>query len=420
MGKVKFKGDIETVGLITDQVTISNPDGDAIVLDTEAWKKVKEVADTPYSFEYYFENLSALDRPYFDLDFNSIKGYNGTNTEINQHVVNNIWTSDEDGNYSGIMTFTEPLSTFPGLFYKYGIDTDYVGYADPVSRVTIPEGVKVLPRACFFNSSLMIDLPSSISYIADYALDGFYPMSDTIDFTNVIYFGESAVSPAPIRDEEGINLVIKSDTILKIGYQGLSGWISAIADVFNDQVYTPDDEGFIEMPYGGENYPFTYGGYVGTQGFGGAECVAAGTQILIDSIGNTKNVEDLKEGDIVLTKDGDSYIEATIDKVVIKTHFNYYILTLEDGTSVTISDDHAIMTADGWKSLYPIITEHPKDVNRLTEKDSVQTRNGLVKIKSIEHQHLTEEPLTMYNIGVSGYYNYFANNILVYECSGSE
>lgn len=198
----------------------------------------------------------------------------------------------------------------------------------------------------------------------------------------------------------------------------MSGFISAITDVFSENVYTPDDEGFIQVAYGGETFPFVYEGYVGYSS--GAECVAAGTQILIDSIGNTKNVEDLKEGDIVLTKDGDSYIEATIDKIVIKTHFNYYILTLEDGTSVTISDDHAIMTADGWKSLYPVITEHPKDVNRLTEKDSVQTRNGLVKIKSIEHQHLKEEPLTMYNIGVSGYYNYFANNILVYECSGSE
>lgn len=113
-------------------------------------------------------------------------------------------------------------------------------------------------------------------------------------------------------------------------------------------------------------------------------------------------------------------IEAPLDKIVTKKHGCYINIILENGESLTISKDHAILTEDGWKSFKPILTELPKDTKQLTDVDCLYTKDGFVKISRIEEVSCKENPLVMYNIGVEGYFNYFANGICVYECSGSE
>lgn len=148
-----------------------------------------------------------------------------------------------------------------------------------------------------------------------------------------------------------------------------------------------------------------------------AECLLSGTQILVNIDGTTKSVEDLVVGDTVIIYDGKEYIAAELDKVIDVKHTFYLDINFVDGTKVSISPDHAILTEEGWKSYKPYMTEIPKNVGRLTIRDKVFVNGEYVNIKNII---LYSKPDTvMYNIGVKGYNNYIANGVCVYECSGS-
>lgn len=148
-----------------------------------------------------------------------------------------------------------------------------------------------------------------------------------------------------------------------------------------------------------------------------AECLLPGTQILVNIDGTTKSVEDLVVGDTVIIYDGKEYIAAELDKVVDVKHTFYLDINFVDGTKVSISPDHAILTEEGWKSYKPYMTEIPKNVGRLTIRDKVFVNGEYVNIKNII---VNSKPDTvMYNIGVKGYNNYIANGVCVYECSGS-
>jgi hypothetical protein len=149
----------------------------------------------------------------------------------------------------------------------------------------------------------------------------------------------------------------------------------------------------------------------------GAECVLPGTQILTSLDGTTKSVEELNIGDQVVTYNNGEMIEAPIDKVINVVHNDYITLTLENDMTLSLSTDHAIKTMNGWKAYNPAITEVPDNVGTLTVDDHVLTNNGYIKINHIEY--VNKPNTTMYNIGIQGHNDYFANGICVYECSGS-
>lgn len=149
----------------------------------------------------------------------------------------------------------------------------------------------------------------------------------------------------------------------------------------------------------------------------GLECVLPGTQILTSLDGATKSVEELNIGDQVVTYNNGEMVEASIDKVINVVHNDYITLTLENDMTLSLSTDHAIKTMNGWKAYNPAITEVPDNVGTLTVDDHVLTNNGYIKINHIEY--VNKPNTTMYNIGIQGHNDYFANGICVYECSGS-
>lgn len=147
-----------------------------------------------------------------------------------------------------------------------------------------------------------------------------------------------------------------------------------------------------------------------------AECVAPGTKVLVDDNGTCKNVEDLKVGDLIITDENGQMVSTTIDKIV-ETQHNYYIrITLYNKTILHISMDHAIQTQDGWKAFMPKLTSTPEDVKPLRRTDSIMTTEGLSKIAYIS---VIYNPITMYNLGLSGHNDYYANGVLVHECADS-
>lgn len=143
-------------------------------------------------------------------------------------------------------------------------------------------------------------------------------------------------------------------------------------------------------------------------------CFVAGTKVLMAD-GTTKNIEDVKVGDNVL-----SYNESTNEyenNVVLKliTNLNTTNLArvnLSDGTSIEMNEYHPIYTVEGWKSITNF-----KGYPTLTENDKILSINGeYIEILSIE-RWIEEIPITTYNLSIANNHNYFVGKapILVHN-----
>lgn len=143
-------------------------------------------------------------------------------------------------------------------------------------------------------------------------------------------------------------------------------------------------------------------------------CFVRGSQVMVSLSGVTKNIENLKIGEqvVVYNEDKKKFESSTIldtprnDNVVDKA-----TVILENGTSIEMNAYHPILTIDGYRSL----TGH-EGLPLLTDKDILVTINGEVKIKQILREAI--EPMTMYNLSVSGeYHNYIVNSIVVHNAN---
>lgn len=142
-------------------------------------------------------------------------------------------------------------------------------------------------------------------------------------------------------------------------------------------------------------------------------CFASGTQILLDNLGNTENIEKLKEGDkiIIYNEDTGEFEESSISKVSINEHVvDQATITLVNEKVIVMNAYHPLLTTEGYKSL----TQH-EGLPLLTKEDTLITTNGEVKIKTIERT--TIEPTKMYNLTVAHpkYHNFVANSIVVHN-----
>lgn len=411
------------------EFTFGDAQGNYVVLNTTLLQRLKDLVDVPYSFSYAWDYASqAGGTIYFDIDWRTtnqtIRDFNNSEDSYDAGylvsptgytIIHNEYSSEEPG---GQLTFSEPITTFPTLFYHYNGYGMYGGSKLPVVEIIIPDKVNYIPDRCFCKSGLDIFFENSKS-IKEIGISAFYESwlrDSVLDLSNVSLFGPYALSGCGPNVNK-VCIDSRKATFRSWNVFFIQNNSAELVDLNPDaNVILDTNSGNVEIinVMGDTVYSGTF------REEGGTECVAPGTKILVDSIGNTKNVEDLQVGDIVLTQDGDQYIEAILDKVITKDHYHYSILTLEDDSTLTISRDHAVLTTDGWKAINPILTEQPKEAKWLTDKDTVITRTGPSKIKNIEHKHLLKNPMIMYNLGVSGYYNYFANNVCVYECSGSE
>lgn len=402
------------------EFTFGDAKGNQVVFDTTLLQRLKDLVDVPISFSFKWDD-GKYGNPYLDTDLNIIYNQTLAITPPNLNVI----SVDVDGN-SGVVTFDSPITTFPALFYDYHscYYRELANVYGSITEVTIPDKVTTIPSRCFYNANITVYIPSSLKKIGAYAFQHVEVMGsyedDVLDLRNADEIGSQAFYGGGWYIHtihiDSSKLTAEDDYVFHFpDLYTIVDYAYGDAVEYSIQCVDPSSQ-YIEIrdPRTGR---LAYAGYPSS---GGAECVAPGTKILVDSIGNTKNIEDLKEGDIVITYQDGKLIEAPLDKVVTKKHGCYINIILENGESLTISKDHAILTEDGWKSFKPILTELPKDVKQLTDVDCLYTKDGFVKISRIEEVSCRENPLVMYNIGVEGYFNYFANGICIYECSGSE
>ena len=139
-------------------------------------------------------------------------------------------------------------------------------------------------------------------------------------------------------------------------------------------------------------------------------CFVAGTKITMAD-GSLKNIEDIVEGDKVLSYDEISgeIVEAEVGYRTINIYVkNMAILTFSDGSTVNVTAGHAWLTKNGWHSI-----ENAGGYDTMVVGDEIKTVDGWKTLTNIEI-YVPTEPVTIYNLHIKdsedGRYchNYFA------------
>lgn len=153
-------------------------------------------------------------------------------------------------------------------------------------------------------------------------------------------------------------------------------------------------------------------------------CLAEGTKILLADGSNTKNIEDIAVGDMILSYDlqACSYYQSVVKCLI--THENTIDIaevTFENGMVLTMHAYHPVLTTSGWRS----ITDY-NGYETLEVGDIAVAYGGNQKIVNINRYEL-ENPITTYNIDVTDIDedpdvdlndNFIANGIVVHNAGG--
>lgn len=146
------------------------------------------------------------------------------------------------------------------------------------------------------------------------------------------------------------------------------------------------------------------------------ECFAAGTQILMED-GTTKNIEDVRTGDIVKSFNfNTNEIENKLVGNTLSVLSDHIALVkFEDGNVLKVTKDHPIWTNNGWSALDVELTmeKYQIGVAQLNVGDIVKRFDDEAKIDSIQ---IIEEPTMTFTLkGVEDNANFFAEGVLVHN-----
>lgn len=150
-------------------------------------------------------------------------------------------------------------------------------------------------------------------------------------------------------------------------------------------------------------YPLTHASQYAFLGDAGAEtggCFAKGTRVLIRD-GSSKNIEDIKVGDQILTRSDDQnggLAIATVQGVSQHWVRNYLVINSYLG----VTPEHRLYVNGRW-----IYAGNVKIGDELVNQDG-----DIIKVESIEER---QELVPVYNIIVSKYHTYFADGVYVHN-----
>ena len=147
----------------------------------------------------------------------------------------------------------------------------------------------------------------------------------------------------------------------------------------------------------------------------GFSCFIAGTQIMMDDH-TTKNIEDVKVGDMVHRLDGKS------NKVLELQHSTSRgrrLVSINDGPFF-MTEDHPVKTDSGWRAANADMAKELSeyldlDVTTLAVGDKIIGHNGWnLEIRCIDF-HDTSPDTPVYNFALDGDHEYFADGLLVHN-----
>ena len=162
------------------------------------------------------------------------------------------------------------------------------------------------------------------------------------------------------------------------------------------------------------------GGEWGNDPISGYCCFEAGTQVLMDLDGTTKNIEDIKPEEFAVAydvKNGRKYMAIVKDVIIKDDVTDVAIVEFDNNTSLTMNAYHPIYTTDGWHSL-----TNYKNYDTLLVDDICKTDEGWSRITNIKR--FTSMPIKMYTLNIVDIDevedndkndNFFANGIMVHN-----
>lgn len=149
-------------------------------------------------------------------------------------------------------------------------------------------------------------------------------------------------------------------------------------------------------------------------------CFDAGSQVLMAD-GNTKNIEDVKTNDMVmsLNENTGEYVSQKVKNTIIKHNSDDLVyINLSNGKRIGMRAYHPLLTTEGYKSLRPkhaqTTMEVGEHVGLLKVGDTLVGYDENATIISIEKRPEIENYDT-YNLSIDGYNNYIVNSIVVHN-----
>ncbi len=219
-------------------------------------------------------------------------------------------------------------------------------------------------------------------------------LNTSISFDKPIYKPDDTVSATIItKDQQGNpvsadnSLAVIDASLLQIGQ--LNG------DIF--------DSFYGSTPYSSVTHYDSTTGIMRNIGGGGGGCFTKGTKILMGD-GSSKNIEDVKNGDKILTRISDQSPQLTIDTVV-KTYYHAVTDYLTINNSLNVTWVHRIYLNGSWR-----------EAKEAKIGDTLLDENGnSVKITSIT-PHLGQ--FAVYNLTTARYHTFFTDGFYVHNEKG--
>ena len=156
----------------------------------------------------------------------------------------------------------------------------------------------------------------------------------------------------------------------------------------------------------------------GETGYG--SCFIAGTKVTMAD-GTTKNIEDIKVGDIVKGHKGNNEV-IKLDPTLLGKRKLY---SFNDNEHYFFTSEHPFMTEEGWKSIKPEKTKERDGIELYNQLEGelkignkLVTEKGLIEIKEIKSKEINDPKMPLYNFNVSNDNSYIADGYVVHNKGG--
>ncbi len=148
-------------------------------------------------------------------------------------------------------------------------------------------------------------------------------------------------------------------------------------------------------------------------------CFPSGTKVTL-SDGQSRNIEDVKINDVILSQDENgNKTSSTVKKVISPISDNMCQINFEGGDSLSVTKSHPLFTDKGWRAIdsdAAILENSELSVSNLLIGDKLLKENGeQVTVKSIACR---SEKIQTYNLTVDNAHTFYADNILVHNKGG--
>jgi len=224
-----------------------------------------------------------------------------------------------------------------------------------------------------------------------------------------------------VYDSDQNKIVWKTANKIKVMSDYLLDYDGSTAQVTNNEIMIIEEDGFSLVEIDVEDTDtYIIAGSTPVNAFvsHNAPCFISGTKILISD--GTKNIEDIKAGDLVLTMDLKTglIVENTVNAVFSKKVNHTVEYKFDNNETLRCTLDHPIYVENkGWSSYSDELSNKMYSLEETVKKieigDKVKQNNGFAVLVNID---VINEDVIVYNLqDIENNQNFFANNILVHN-----